>query len=121
MILLTITVGLENYLVHGAHGYFEEEHLKTQPFNITVRARLSSTIKDGEIDTTLDYAKLQAAVDEIVINTAPIQLLESMAQQISQIVQQSSNVKAIFVRIEKPEAPLPHPGGLPFVEYTWNR
>jgi hypothetical protein len=44
-----------------------------------------------------------------------------MALHISEIIQQSNNVETIFIRIEKPEAPLPHPGGLPFIEYTWNR
>ena len=44
-----------------------------------------------------------------------------MAKRISEQIQQSENVDTVFVRIEKPEAPLPHPGGLPYIEYTWNR
>ncbi len=118
---MPISVGLDNYLVSGVHGYFDEEHLKPQPFNISIRVDLSSTIEDGELDTTLDYAHLQRAIDSVVLNSSPIRLLESMAQQISEHIQQSKNVQRVFVRIEKPEAPLPHPGGLPYIEYTWNR
>jgi len=118
---LTFTVGLDNYLVQGIHGYFDEEHQKPQPFNISVRVELSITIEDGQLGSTLDYAQLQGAVDAVILDSPPIRLLESMAIQISERIQQSNSVRHIFVRIEKPEAPLPHPGGLPYIEYTWNR
>jgi dihydroneopterin aldolase len=55
------------------------------------------------------------------LDSPPIRLLESMAIQISERIQLSDNVQRIVVRIEKPDAPLPHPGGLPYIEYTWNR
>lgn len=118
---LTFTVGLDNYLVQGIHGYFDEEHQNPQPFNISVRVDLSTTIEDGQLGSTLDYAQLQGAIDAVIFDSPPIRLLESMAIQISERIQQSKSVRRIFVRIEKPEAPLPHPGGLPYIEYTWNR
>ena len=118
---MPISVGLDNYLVHGIHGFYDEEHNKPQPFNISVRVDLLSTVEDGKIGSTVDYAQLQKAVDDVVLNTPPIRLLESMAQRISEQIQNSENVETVFVRIEKPEAPLPHPGGLPYIEYTWNR
>ena len=118
---MTITVGLDDYLVHGTHGYFDEEHSTSQPFNISLRVDLSSTVTDGRLDTTMDYAQLQRAIDSVVLDSPPIRLLETMAQQISEYIQQSRNVERVVVRIEKPEAPLPHPGGLPYIEYTWNR
>ncbi len=115
------SVGLDNYLVNGAHGYFDREHLKPQPFNISVRVDLLNAIEDGELESTLDYARLQQAVDSVVLNSPPIRLLESMALQISEHIQQTEHVQSVFIRIEKPDAPLPHPGGLPYIEYTWNR
>ena len=118
---MPISVGLDDYLVHGIHGFYDEEHNKPQPFNISVRVDLFSTVEDGKIGSTVDYAHLQEAVDDVVLNTPPIRLLESMARRISEQIQSSGNVEMVFVRIEKPEAPLPHPGGLPYIEYTWNR
>jgi dihydroneopterin aldolase len=44
-----------------------------------------------------------------------------MAANIAECIRDNAEVETIFVRIEKPDAPLPHPGGLPFIEYTWNR
>jgi dihydroneopterin aldolase len=118
---MPISVGLNDYLVHGVHGFYDEEHQESQPFNISIRVDLSSTIADGDIATTVDYAQLQQAIDAVVLNSKPIRLLESMAQRICELIQTSENVETVFIRIEKPEAPLPHPGGLPFIEYTWNR
>ena len=118
---MPISVGLDDYLVHGIHGFYDEEHNKPQPFNISVRVDLLSTVADGKIGSTVDYAQLQEAVDDVVLNTPPIRLLESMARRISEQIQNSENIGTVFVRIEKPEAPLPHPGGLPYIEYTWNR
>ena len=118
---MTISVGLDDYLVQGIHGYFDHEHSKSQPFNVSVRVDLSSTIEEGELASTLDYAQLQGAIDSVILDAPPIRLLESMAKQISKHIQQSKNVEKVFVRIEKPDAPLPHPGGLPYIEYTWNR
>ena len=121
MISLPISVGLDDYLIHGIHGYFDHEHSKAQPFNISVRVDLSGRIEEGQLESTLDYAQLQSAIDSIILHSPPIRLLESMAKQISEHIQRFSNVDIVFIRIEKPEAPLPHPGGLPFIEYTWNR
>lgn len=118
---LAFSVGLDDYLVHGIHGYFDEEHQNPQPFNISVRVDLSTTIEHGQLGSTLDYAQLQGAIDDVVLDSPPIRLLESMAIQISERIQLSDNVQRIVVRIEKPDAPLPHPGGLPYIEYTWNR
>lgn len=118
---MPISVGLDDYLVHGIHGFYDREHSEPQPFNISIRVDLSSTVEEGKLGSTIDYAQLQEAIDNIVLNAPPIRLLESMAQRISEQIQVAEIVETIFVRIEKPEAPLPHPGGLPYIEYTWNR
>jgi dihydroneopterin aldolase len=47
--------------------------------------------------------------------------MEEMAQQIIDLISQNQSVSEITVRIEKPEAPLPHPGGLPMIEVLWRR
>ena len=118
---MPISVGLNDYLVHGIHGFYDKEHNKPQPFNISIRVDLSNTVTDGQLGSTVDYAQLQEAIDNVVLHSSPIRLLETMAQRISEQIQHSENVVTVFVRIEKPEAPLPHLGGLPYIEYMWNR
>lgn len=118
---MTIRVGLDNYRVNGIHGYFDEEHERLQPFVISVHVDLINDVRDDSLSSTVDYGFLQKAVDLVVLESKPIRLLEKMAANIVDHIQNNTEVETIFVRIEKPEAPLPHPGGLPFIEYIWNR
>ena len=118
---MPIRVGLDDYQLEGIHGYFEHEHSQPQPFVVSVRVDLFNEVRDEVLSSTVDYALLQKAVDAVILESKPIRLLEKMATDIAEFIQSNVNVESIFVRIEKPNAPLPHPGGLPFIEYTWNR
>ena len=118
---MSIRVGLDGYRVDGVHGYFDYEHQQTQPFVVSVRVDLINDVQDEALSSTVDYGLLQKAVDVVVLESKPIRLLEKMAANIAEYIQNNVEVETIFVRIEKPDAPLPHPGGLPFIEYTWNR
>lgn len=118
---MSIRVGLDGYRVDGVHGYFDYEHKQTQPFVVSVRVDLINDVHDEALSSTVDYGLLQKAVDVVVIESKPIRLLEKMAANIAECIRDNAEVETIFVRIEKPDAPLPHPGGLPFIEYTWNR
>jgi dihydroneopterin aldolase len=115
-------VGLEAYEVMAIHGYYDEEHEAAQPFIFTVWATLSGRERIEALDETLNYADIQMAVDEVMFNSsAPIRLMEEMAQRIIDRLSTHEGVASISVRIEKPEAPLPHPGGLPVIEAHWQR
>ena len=115
-------VGLEAYEVVAAHGWFEEEHEHPQPFVFTVWATLADSERIEELDETLNYADIQIAIDEVMLNAPePIRLMEDMAQQVAGRLTAHASVATITVRIEKPQAPLPHPGGLPVIEVRWQR
>ena len=109
-------VGLEDYEVRAKHGYFDHEHENVQPFVFTVWVTFQ---KDSisELEESINYADLQMTVDDIVLNAdRPIRLLEEMAQGIIEQLSTRTFVSSISVRIEKPEAPLPHKGGRPVIE-----
>ena len=115
-------VGLEAYEVNAVHGYYDEEHAAPQPFIFTVWATLAGNERIEALDDTLNYADIQVAVDEVMFNSEkPIRLMEEMAQQIVDLLAQHAGVASLIVHIEKPEAPLPHPGGLPVIEVVWHR
>jgi dihydroneopterin aldolase/2-amino-4-hydroxy-6-hydroxymethyldihydropteridine diphosphokinase len=119
---MTIRVALEAYTVMAKHGYFLHEHEKDQPFVFSVWATLVNTNIAESLDRTLNYADIQIAIDEVMLQSEkPILLMESMAQQVADILCQKSQVQSLHIRIEKPEAPLPHPGGLAVVELEWAR
>jgi dihydroneopterin aldolase len=115
-------IGLENYEVMAVHGFYDEEHLEPQPFVFTLWATLSSTERIEALEDTLNYADLQTVVDEVMLNAPePIRLMEEMAQRIIDRMAAHPGLASLHVRIEKPQAPLPHPGGRPAIEVLWHR
>jgi len=119
---MTVRVGLERYTVMAKHGYYEFEHDKDQPFVFTVWVSLLNDEVADQLAKTVNYADIQVAIDEVMHNSPePIALMEQMANQIIQRLNGNELVATIHVRIEKPKAPLPHPGGLPVIEVDWAR
>ena len=119
---MTFRVALESYTVMAKHGYFSYEHENEQPFVFSVWTTLTEQPIEENLDNTLNYADIQMAIDKVMLSAEkPILLLETMAHRVAEILKTKSNVASIHVRIEKPEAPLPHPGGLAVVELEWSR
>ena len=115
-------VGLESYEVNAVHGYYDEEHEAPQPFIFTVWATLAGTDRIEALNETLNYADIQIAIDEVMLKAdKPIRLMEEMAQGIVDRLAKFSAIASLSIRIEKPNAPLPHPGGLPAIEVLWDR
>ena len=116
------SVGLEAYEVNAVHGWYDQEHHAPQPFVFTVWATLSSTGRIEDLKSTLNYADIQIAIDEVMLKAPePIRLMEDMAQRVIDRLAINATVVSLSVRIEKPEAPLRHPGGLPVIEVLWHR
>ena len=119
---MTIRVALEDYTVMAKHGYYSHEHEKTQPFVFSVWATLSNHHISEDLQQTLNYAEIQIAIDAVMLESEqPILLMETMAQKVVEILSVKSQIQTLHVRIEKPDAPLPHPGGLAVVELEWAR
>ena len=118
---MTVTVGLESYQVEAAHGAFDWERETPQPFVVSLWARLETLPKKGELATTLDYSELQRWVDTAFLKMPAAHLMEQLATRIIEMAEANGMVAGLRVRIEKPQAPLPHPGGLAVVEREWTR
>lgn len=119
---MTVRIGLEKYTVMAKHGYYEFEHEQEQPFVFTVWATLVDDKVENNLQRTLNYADIQIAIDQVMLESdQPIALIEEMAARVVHRLQDNNLVAEIHVRIEKPQAPLPHPGGLPVIEVLWSR
>ncbi len=118
---MSTTVALVDYRVMARHGAFDWEHEKEQPFVVGIWAELNSDEFNDKLNKTLDYAVLQEVIDNVMIEGESLRLMETLCER---MVVQLSNVQiiqSIRIRIEKPNAPLPHPGGLALVEHYWTR
>ena len=121
MIDLPTRVGLESYEVMACHGAYDFEREEVQPFIISIWATLANDVQEDDLKQTLNYADLQAAVDSEVVNSKPVKLMETLCSMLAQNISKSEIVHSISIRMEKPDAPFPHPGGLAVVEYEWTR
>jgi len=119
--VMTTRVGLESYEVMAKHGVFDYEKDESQPFIVSIWATLTNDVTHDKITQTLNYADLQAAVDTEIVNSEPVNLMETLCGMLVSNISQNLIVDSISIRIEKPDAPFPHPGGLAVVEHEWTR
>ena len=114
-------VGLESYEVMACHGAYDFEMEEKQPFIISIWATLETDVVEDKLSLTLNYAELQAAVDSEVVNSQPVKLMETLCKNLVDNLKQNKIIQSISIRMEKPDAPFPHPGGLAVVEHEWTR
>ena len=88
---------------------------------VSIWATLVSDLIEDDINQTLNYADLQTAVDSEIVNSKPVNLMETLCSKLVANLSANQLVSAISIRIEKPDAPFPHPGGLAIVEHEWTR
>lgn len=113
---MAYTIGLQGYEVHATHGWFDHELERSQPFVVDVTV-VTGSAGATQLDATVNYADLQSAVDAVLLESdQPYRLLEAMVDAILDRLMTTPGVAKATVRIAKPEAPLPHPGGCPWVE-----
>ena len=113
---MAYTIGLDGYEVQATHGWFDHELERTQPFVVDVTV-VTTSAGATQLDATVNYANLQGAVDAVLLESEqPYRLLEAMVDAILDRLMATPGVAKATVRIAKPEAPLPHPGGCPWVE-----
>ena len=78
-------------------------------------------VEEDDLNQTLNYADLQAAVDSEIVNSKPVKLMETLCKMLVEKISANTIVQSISIRMEKPDAPFPHPGGLAVVEHEWTR
>jgi len=118
---MTIRVGLESYEVLARHGVYDFEHENEQRFVISIWVEVIDDRTSDSISDTVNYADLQEIIDSEVVHSSPVRLMETLCKNMTNRLSDNKLISKISIRIEKPDAPLPHPGGLPIVEYEWAR
>ena len=116
---MSITDGVEKYRLKGKHGVFEYEREKAQPFVVSLWVRIKEEIEFDDLESSVDYGFLQRVIHDVIARGESVKMMETLCNQIIEIVSGHLNVKAIKIRIEKPDAPMPHDGGLALVEQIW--
>lgn len=100
---LTIT-GLR---LTGYHGVFEQERRDGQVFIVDLEVTLDTTraAQTDDVAHTLDYSVLLAEVAKRVTGE-PVNLIETLAEDIAQIALHHEEAQAVTVTVHKPDAPV---------------
>jgi 7,8-dihydroneopterin aldolase/epimerase/oxygenase len=93
---------------YAYHGAFPEENKLGQRFEVDVELRLDLRIagQTDELEHSIDYGKVFQVVNEIVEHRR-YRLLESLAENIADMLLTEFLVPEVLVRVSKPDPPIP--------------
>ncbi|MDF2664676.1 MAG: folB [Microbacterium sp.] len=96
----------------GYHGVYADEKRDGQEFvvDVTLRLPLHLAAVTDDVSDTVHYGELAERIVEIV-EGEPADLLETVAQRISDAVLADPRVEAVTVTVHKPSAPITVPFG----------
>lgn len=100
-------IQLTGLTVFGRHGVFEHERENGQEFVIDLRLHLEladAAASDDVVDT-VHYGELAEHVAAVVAGE-PVNLIETLAQRIADVVLADPRVQQVDVTVHKPHAPI---------------
>lgn len=89
------------------HGVFEHERRTGQPFviDLTLGVDTRAAAASDDLRDTVDYGSLVAAV-KAAVERDPVDLIETLAQRISDVCLAQDRVGWVRVTVHKPDAPI---------------
>ena len=101
-------IQLTGMTFYGYHGVRPEERTLGQRFTVDVRLELDlqPAGRGDDLERTVNYAQVWRAVHEVV-EGSPCNLIESLGERVaSTILTRFNPVESVWVRVEKPGAPI---------------
>ncbi len=91
----------------GFHGVLDHERREGQPFVVDVTAwlDLSGAAASDDLADTLDYGGLAGEV-VAAVERDPVDLIETLAARIADLVLVDARVSVVEVTVHKPQAPV---------------
>ncbi len=87
----------------ATHGYYDNEKIHPQKFIVNVACEIDEPLNDSDqLGKVVNYENLRAAVFN-VFEQPPLNLIETLANQIAAQVLHLPKVASVSVRISKPE------------------
>lgn len=91
----------------GHHGVFEAERREGQPFVIDLKLGVDTRLaaRTDDLRDTVDYGSLTQEV-KAAVERDPVDLVETLAQRISDLCLSKDGVVSVTVAVHKPQAPV---------------
>jgi len=102
------TITLTGLTVFGRHGVFAHERENGQDFIVDLRLHLSvrQAAASDDVADTVHYGELAERVAAVVAGE-PVNLLETLATRIADMVLEDERIHRVEVTVHKPHAPIP--------------
>lgn len=92
----------------GYHGVLEAERENGQDFSVDVTLLVDSPKVNDDLNNTVNYAEVAKLVHQFITGK-PVDLIETLADQIADKIFTLPLVKAVEVTVNKPNAPIDLP------------
>lgn len=103
-------ITLTGLRANGHHGVFEEERRTGQVFVVDVTAGLplQDAARSDDLTKTIHYGELAASI-VAAVERDPVDLIETVAERIADLVLGYPLVQTVTVTVHKPSAPIEVP------------
>ena len=101
-------IRLTGLTVFGRHGVYDHEREDGQDFIVDLRLHLSlrAAAASDDVADTVHYGELAERVAAVVAGE-PVNLLETLASRIADLVLEDERIHGVEVTVHKPQAPIP--------------
>lgn len=101
-------IALTGLTVFGRHGVYDHERENGQEFTIDVRLamQLRQAAASDDVADTVHYGELAEKIAAVVAG-APVNLIETLAERIADVVLDDPRAQFASVTVHKPHAPIP--------------
>lgn len=101
-------IALTGLTVFGRHGVYDHERENGQEFTIDVRLamQLRQAAASDNVADTVHYGELAEKIAAVVAGE-PVNLIETLAERIADVVLEDPRVQLASVTVHKPHAPIP--------------
>ena len=101
-------ITLTGLTVFGRHGVYAHEREDGQDFVVDLRLHLSlrAAAASDDVADTVHYGELAERVAAVVAGE-PVNLLETLATRIADVVLTDERIHGVEVTVHKPQAPIP--------------
>ena len=102
-----MTIELHGIALHGFHGVLEHERREGQRFvvDLVLGIDTAPAAASDDLSATVDYGSLALSV-KAAVESDPVDLIETLAQRISDVCLLDSRVEWVRVTVHKPDAPI---------------
>ena len=117
------TLVLKGLKFRGLHGYFEEERIEGNDFevDVTLTVSLAEAAKTDDLSMTIDYSKARELIESVMEGKSK-KLIETLTFQIGEkLFVEFSTVDAIEVSVRKLNPPMPGETEYSEVTMRWPR